>query len=64
MATTVTDLRHDCSRYTPLLAKATTRGIEIRCRDCKALVTWPTTALLPLLLGSSTAVGVVLAGRA
>ena len=60
----MSDLRHDCSRYTPLLARVSTRGIEIRCRDCKAIAVWPTTALLPLLLGSSTVAAVVLAGRA
>ena len=50
----MSDLRHHCSRFSPLLAKASTRGVEVRCRDCKSLVLFPTTALLPLLLGVST----------
>ena len=51
----MTDLRHDCSRYVPLLARVSTRGVEVKCRDCRSVVTFPTSELVPVLLGLSTA---------
>ena len=30
------DLRHRCSRYEPLLARVSTAGVAIKCRDCVA----------------------------
>lgn len=52
------DLRHDCSRYTPLLARASSSGVSIKCRDCRGVVVFPSTMLLPILLGQVPAVTV------
>ena len=49
------DLRHRCSRYEPLLARVSTAGIAIKCRDCRGVVTFPTTMLLPILTGRAPA---------